>query len=50
MTLEQVKAARPTKPYDARFGATTGPWTTDQFVEAVYNSLKPGPKPTTGGS
>jgi cyclase len=40
MTLEQVKAARPTRDYDARYGATSGSWTTDMFVEAVYNSLK----------
>jgi cyclase len=39
MTLEQVKAARPTKEYDRRYGSTTGPRTTDTFVEAVYNSL-----------
>ena len=39
MTLQQVRAARPTLGYDPRFGATTGPWTTDMFVEAVYNSL-----------
>lgn len=39
MTLEQVKAARPTRDYDGRFGATSGPWTTDMFVEAVYNTL-----------
>ena len=39
-TLEQVKAARVTADYDTRYGATTGPWTTDMFVEAVYNSLK----------
>jgi len=39
-TLEQVKAARPTLDFDGRFGATTGPWTTDMFVEAVFNSLK----------
>jgi glyoxylase-like metal-dependent hydrolase (beta-lactamase superfamily II) len=39
MTLEQVKAARPTLDYDARYGAATGPWTTDMFVEAVYRSL-----------
>jgi glyoxylase-like metal-dependent hydrolase (beta-lactamase superfamily II) len=39
-TLEQVKAARPTADYDPRFGATSGPWTTDTFVEAVYTSLK----------
>ncbi len=40
MTLEQVKAARPTLDYDPQYGATTGPWTTDKFVEAVYKSLK----------
>lgn len=43
-TLEQVKAARPTADYDTRFGANAGPWTTDMFVEAVYKSLKQGPK------
>ena len=40
MTLAQVKAARPTRDYDARYGKMTGPWTTDMFVEAAYNSLK----------
>jgi glyoxylase-like metal-dependent hydrolase (beta-lactamase superfamily II) len=35
-TLAEVKAARPTLDYDGRYGATTGPWTTDMFVEAVY--------------
>ncbi len=39
-TLAEVKAARPTRDYDARYGKTTGPWTTDMFVEAAYNSLK----------
>ncbi|PYS14508.1 MAG: hypothetical protein DMG15_07955 [Acidobacteria bacterium] len=39
MTLQQIKAARPTKDYDPRYGKTTGPWTTDMFVEAVYQSL-----------
>jgi glyoxylase-like metal-dependent hydrolase (beta-lactamase superfamily II) len=42
MTLEQVKAARPTDDYDSRYGATTGPWTTDLFVEAVFRSLRSG--------
>ncbi len=41
MTLDQVKAARPTRDYDPRYGATTGIWTTDMFVEAVYKSLAP---------
>ena len=40
MTLAQVKASRPTMDFDPRFGSTTGPWTTDMFVEAVYKSLQ----------
>ena len=38
-TLEQVKAAKPTVDYDGLYGATTGPWTTDMFIEAVYRDL-----------
>ena len=40
MTLDQVKAARPTRDWDARYGSDTGPWTTSMFVEAAYRSLK----------
>ena len=39
MTLEQVKAARPTRDYDPRYGASTGPWTTEMFIEAAYRDL-----------
>jgi cyclase len=39
MTLEQVKAAKPTMDYDPIYGANKGPWTTEMFVEAVYRSL-----------
>jgi cyclase len=39
MTLDQIKAARPTLDFDGRYGATTGPWTTTMFVEAAYRSL-----------
>jgi len=39
MTLEQVKTAKPTFPWDGRYGSTSGPWTTDMFVEAVYKTL-----------
>jgi glyoxylase-like metal-dependent hydrolase (beta-lactamase superfamily II) len=39
MTPEQVKAARPTRDYDARYGKATGAWTTNMFVEAAYRSL-----------
>ena len=42
MTLAQVKAARPTRDYDGRYGATSGAWTTDMFVEAVYSTLGAG--------
>ena len=38
MTLEQVKAADPTKGYH-QYGLDSGPSTTDAFVEAVYKSL-----------
>lgn len=41
LTLEQVQAERPTLEYDGLYGATTGPWTTAQFVEAAYRSLVP---------
>jgi len=39
MTLAQIKAAKPTYEYDPRWGKTTGGWTTDMFIEAVYKSL-----------
>jgi cyclase len=39
MTLEQVKAAKPTLDYDGEYGATSGAWTTDMFIAAVYQSL-----------
>ena len=41
MTIEQVKAARPTRDYDPVYGATTGFWTTDMFVEAVAENVSP---------
>jgi cyclase len=41
LTLEQVKAAKPTFDYDAHYGQTTGASTAEMFVEAVYKSLKP---------
>ena len=39
MTLRQVQAAKPTADYDGRYGATSGSWTTEQFVAAAYESL-----------
>jgi hypothetical protein len=40
LTLAQVKAANPTMEYDGLYGNAPG-WTKDQFVEAVYNNLRP---------
>lgn len=40
MSIEQVKAARPTLDFETRYGATTGAWTTAMFVEAVYQGLR----------
>jgi cyclase len=51
MTLDQVKAARPTRDYDPIYGSDTGNWTTDMFIEAAYKSLssKPDTRSGSGG-
>jgi cyclase len=38
-TLAQVEAANPTLGYRSQYGTDSGPWTTDMFVEVVYNEL-----------
>lgn len=38
-TLAQVKAANPTLGYRSQYGADKGEWTTDMFVETIYNEL-----------
>jgi glyoxylase-like metal-dependent hydrolase (beta-lactamase superfamily II) len=40
MTVDQVKAAKPTMDFDGRYGSDTGSWTTAMFIDAVYKSLK----------
>jgi cyclase len=40
MTLAQVRAARLVRDYEGRYGAASGGWTTDQFIEAAYESVK----------
>ncbi len=40
MTLRQVQAAQPTMDFDRRYGSTSGPWTTDMFIEAVYRTIQ----------
>jgi glyoxylase-like metal-dependent hydrolase (beta-lactamase superfamily II) len=44
MTLEQVRAAKPSRDYDAEYGASSAD--ADRFVESIYRSLtaKPGGK------
>jgi cyclase len=39
LTLEQVIERNPTFGYEARFGKSSGAWTTEMFIEAVYRSL-----------
>lgn len=39
LTLEQIKAASPARGYTRRYGSDTGPWTTNDFVEALYLSM-----------
>jgi cyclase len=38
-TLAQVKAANPTLGYRSQYGTDKGEWTTDMFVETIYNEL-----------
>ena len=42
LTLDQVKAAKPTLDYDGIYGTDTGPWTTAMFIETVYRELSKG--------
>src|ERR1700722_12748527 len=45
-TLDEVKAAKPTRDYDTEYVSANSFVTADRFVEAVYKSLSPNP----GGS
>jgi glyoxylase-like metal-dependent hydrolase (beta-lactamase superfamily II) len=51
-TLQQLKDKKVLADYESRFGATTGPWTTDQFLNAMFTDLsktaKPAPAPAAG--
>jgi hypothetical protein len=33
----------PTLDYDGNYGSTTGPWTTDMFIDEVYKEVKARP-------
>ncbi len=40
-SLQQVLALKPSSDYDSRWGHDSGPWTTRQFIEAIYKTLPP---------
>ena len=39
MTLEQVKAQKPTLDFDPRYGMDAGFWTTNQFIDVIYKQM-----------
>src|SRR5262245_19251051 len=39
MTLDQVKAKKPTLDFDPRYGTDTGFWTTNMFIETIYKQM-----------
>ena len=50
MTLEQVKAKKPTLDFDARYGIDEDFWSTERFIDVIYKQMaahapKPTPKP-----
>jgi glyoxylase-like metal-dependent hydrolase (beta-lactamase superfamily II) len=50
MTLDEVKAKRPTLDFDPRYGSDKGVWTTAMFIEEVYEQMRaanPPVKPAT---
>jgi len=41
-SLADVRRSRPALDYAGVFGASSGPWTTDAFIEAIYRDLSRG--------
>ncbi len=39
MSLDKIRALRPTLDFDPRYGTDTGFWTTATFIEAVYKDM-----------
>jgi glyoxylase-like metal-dependent hydrolase (beta-lactamase superfamily II) len=39
LSLAQIQAASPCAAYETEYGGSTGPWTTVDFVRAIYQSL-----------
>ena len=42
MTLQQVRAARPSLEYNGIYGTATGEGTTDAFLETIYREVSRG--------
>ena len=52
LTLDQVKAKKPTLDFDPRYGTDTGFWTTSMFIETIYKemvAMNPPPAPASRG-
>jgi hypothetical protein len=47
MTLDQVKAKKPTLDFDPRYGSDTGVWTTSMFIEVIYKQMLAANPPKT---
>src|SRR5688500_19016505 len=47
MTLDQVKARKPTLDFDPRYGNDTGFWTTSMFIEVIYKQMLAANPPKT---
>ena len=44
--LAKFKASKPTMDFDGRYGISSGPWTTEMFIDAMYANLSASkPKP-----
>jgi glyoxylase-like metal-dependent hydrolase (beta-lactamase superfamily II) len=39
LTVDQIKAAAPARGYTRRYGSNTSPWTTNDFIEAIYRTM-----------
>ena len=47
MTLDQVKAKKPTLDFDPRYGTDDGFWTTSMFIEVIYKQMLAANPPAT---
>jgi glyoxylase-like metal-dependent hydrolase (beta-lactamase superfamily II) len=48
MTLEQVKAKKPTLDFDPRYGSDSGFWTTSMFIDVIYKQMAAENPPAKG--